>query len=231
MKYKTRNGLWKHSQHCVFEMTDKSKTDKDMIWELISQQKEVQQFLMEQNKQLISYTKTVQTGSNNNNTNSNNKFNLNVFLNEQCKNAVNMTDFLTNMKVDISDLEQTGQLGYVDGISRIFLNHLKEMHIYERPVHCSDLKRETVYIKHENQWNVDKTKLSDAIKAIAQKNLNQINSWIEKHPECRDPKSSESEMFVQLSHEACGGSSTQERQRLNEKIMKNILKVVSITKE
>jgi hypothetical protein len=246
--YSDRTGLWRHKKICVVtpdrpENTivlkeSSGKYDKDIIWELIGQQKEVQQFLIEQNKQLLENAKAgIQKNSNNttttNNTNSHNKFNLNFFLNEQCKNAINMKDFLTNIKVDVSDLEETGKVGYVEGISRIFLNHLKDLDIYERPLHCSDIKRETVYIKDENQWNkedVDKTQLQEAVRGVAQKNLNQIKPWVEQHPACRDPKSKESETFVQLSHEACHGNNNQETQKMHEKIIKNILRNITINK-
>ena len=230
----------------------------DMITNLIHQNKDLQSLLIEQNNRLIEQTTTILDQNNklveqnkllsedvrgttvvvNNSTNSNvtnnsNQFNLNFFLNEQCKNAVNMVDFLNSLKVTVKDLENTGQLGYVDGISRIFVNGLLDMDVSERPVHCSDLKRETVYVRDDNKWNKDdpeKNRMKKAVQRVAQKNLQQIREWISQHPECKDTRSPESDIFVTLSQHATGGSSTQENNRLEDKIMKNVLKSIVINK-
>jgi uncharacterized C2H2 Zn-finger protein len=255
-QYVSRGSFWKHTSKChsklenLITVTDPSKNTvytEEVILELVKQNKELQNLLADQNKELqtllidqnnkfmeeMKNSKMTVTNSNNN-SNNNNHFNIQFFLNTQCKDAINLMDFLDSLKVQIEDLEKTGQLGYVDGISRIFVNGLKEMDVCMRPIHCSDLKRETVYVKDENKWDkddTDKTKLKYAVKRVAQKNLAQIRPWIEQHPECKDTSTPESETFVQLSHHAIGGCSTTETDKLEEKIMKNILKEIVLDKK
>lgn len=262
--YQHRSSYWKHIRLCVTEETAEQQKTKileniftpDMITNLISQNKELQKLLVdqnttfmerttaiidqnsklvEQNKQLIEENRpsTVVVHNSTSSNITNNQFNLNFFLNEQCKNAVNMVDFLNSLKVTVKDLENTGQLGYVDGISRIFVNGLLDMNVCERPVHCTDLKRETVYVRDDNKWNKDDSEkriMKDAVQKVARKNLQQIKEWIHAHPECKNTSSPESETFVQLSQHATGGSSTQENNRLEEKIIKNVLKSIVIDK-
>jgi len=245
-EYTTRAGYWKHSKKYHADLENLlSKTDasnntvisQDVVVELIKQNKELQTMLVDQHNKYMEDMKQgstiINTNNNSNNNNTNNHFNLQFFLNNQCKDALNMVDFIDSLKVQIEDLERTGQLGYVDGISRIFINGLKDMDICMRPVHCSDLKRETVYVKHENRWDKDdaeKTKLKQAVQKVAQKNLAQLRNWLEKNPTCKDTSTPESEIFVQLSHNAIGGCSRNETDRLDDKIMKNILKEVVVDK-
>ena len=256
-QYVSRGSFWKHTSKChsklenLLTVTDPAKETvftEEVIIELVKQNKELQTLLADQNKEIqnliidqnakfieeIKSSKMMVTNSNNNSNNNNNHFNIQFFLNTQCKDAVNLVDFLDSLKVQVEDLEKTGQLGYVDGISRIFLNGLKDMDVCMRPIHCSDLKRETVYVKDENKWDKDdpeKTKLKHAVQRVAQKNLAQIRPWLEQNPACKDTKSPESETFVQLSHNAIGGCSTAETDRLEEKIMKNILREVVLDKK
>ena len=260
--YQHRSSYWRHSQTCQDPNQKKTELlenifTPDMITNLIHHNKDLQNLLVEQNNKLIEQTSTIidqntklaeqnkllsegNRGTNvvvNHSTSStitnHNQFNLNFFLNEQCKNAVNMVDFLNSLKVTVKDLENTGQLGFVDGISRIFVNGLLDMDVATRPVHCSDLKRETVYVRDDNKWNKDdpnKNRMKSAVQRVAQKNLQQIREWIDQHPECRDTTSKESEEFVILSQHATGGCSTQENDRLEEKIVKNVLKNIVIDK-
>jgi len=161
-QYKSRVGLWKHKQLCselpseypnVIDNKVHTQThNTDTIIELIKQNQEFKELILEQNKQLVELSQKPTT-TNNTINNNHQKFNLNFFLNEQCKDAINMSDFLENMELDMEDLRETGRLGYVEGISRILVNKLRELDTYKRPLHCTDLKRETLYIKENDEWS------------------------------------------------------------------------------
>jgi hypothetical protein len=158
-KFNDRAGLWRHKKKCnIVENkndTDKKEeimNDKELIQYLLKENSEFKQLMIEQNKQMIELAKN--SGHHNNNTTNNNQqFNLNFYLNETCKNAMNITDFVSQLNVSVKDLEETGRLGYAEGISKIFINGLKQISVSDRPIHCSDLKRETLYIKDNNEWN------------------------------------------------------------------------------
>ena len=182
--YSYHSGLIKHKQKCklqkkesIPEICNNSQITPELIVELIHQNKELQQTLIDQNKTIMELAQ--KAGNNNNNNNSNNKtFNLQVFLNETCKDAINLTDFVNQIQVSISDLEETGKLGYAEGISKVFIKNLNDIDYSNRPIHCSDSKRETLYIKDDNQWIKDdeqKTNLTKAIKQVASKNIKKIS--------------------------------------------------------
>jgi hypothetical protein len=167
------------------------------------------------------------------NNNSNNKtFNLNVFLNEHCKDAMNIMDFVDSLKLQLSDLESVGKLGFVEGISNIIVKNLKALDVHKRPVHCSDSKREVMYIKDENKWekeNEDKQKLRKAIKRIANKNSKLLPIFKEKYPDCIKSISPYSDQYNKLIIEAMGGSGNEDFDNEN-KIIKKIAKEVTIDK-
>ena len=155
--YKYKSGLSRHHRICVQkpeEQINSTFTPK-MFCELLKQNNELTKQIIEMSSKPIT-----------NNTN-NNSFNLNFFLNETCKDALNISDFVNQLQVGIKDLEETGRLGYAEGISKIFINGLKQLDVNQRPVHCSDSKRETMYIKDENQWTNENTILTDAIRSVA----------------------------------------------------------------
>jgi hypothetical protein len=200
-KYKSRVGIWRHRKICnpqnfsllVDKLPDTDKDDtqfnknntEDLIQYLMKENSEFKQLIIDQNKQIIDLAKN--SGSyNNNTTNNNNAFNLNFFLNETCKDAMNIMDFVNQLQLSINDLENTASLGFAGGISKIFINGLKNIDVNNRPLHCSDLKRETIYIKNDNQWNKDsddKLMLTNAIKRVAHKNMKLIHQWTKLHPE------------------------------------------------
>jgi len=188
--------------------------------------------MFEQNKHMIEITKTV--GNNNNNTtNNNNSFNLNFFLNETCKNAMNIMDFVSQLQVGIKDLEETGRLGFAQGISKIFINGLKQIDINDRPIHCSDFKRETLYIKNNNEWNKeteDKAVLTNAIKHVAHKNMKQISEWTKVNKEYNDSDSKQNDKYLKIVSESMSGSSQEETNKNYTKIIKNIVKETVIDK-
>jgi hypothetical protein len=255
------NALWKHKKKCEFisnEETNKLQNtmisnmitpkifldilnqSKELQNVLIEQTKELQNKLLEkedqlleQNKQLIEMSKKPSMVNSNNNNNNNNQFNLNFFLNETCKNAMNIQEFINSIKLTTQDFETTGRLGFVDGISRIFINELKGLEVERRPLHCTDVKRETVYVKDNDSWekeNLEKKKLKWAINSIAQLNLNQVQEWQKEYPECKENNTVANTRFNEMAMVALGGFGDEQEKKFNDKIMKNVLKEVVITK-
>ena len=248
--YKSRVGLWKHKQLCSdaidvsYNMVDNiahqssemtiQPTESNTIIELIRQNQEFKELIMEQNKQLIELAQKPTTTNNNMNTiNNNQKFNLNFFLNEQCKDAMNMSDFLENMQLDIEDLTETGRLGYVGGISRILVNKLREIDTYKRPLHCTDMKREILYIRENDEWSKEdnyKETLKELVDRVANKNCKTMSQWTEEHPNYTEMDSYENQEFMRLSNAILGGFGDQECKQFRDKITRNAIKEVVIHK-
>ena len=248
--YKSRVGLWKHKQLCSdaidvsYNMVDNiahqssemtiQSTESNTIIELIRQNQEFKELIMEQNKQLIELAQKPTTTNNNMNTiNNNQKFNLNFFLNEQCKDAMNMSDFLENMQLDIEDLTETGRLGYVGGISRILVNKLREIDTYKRPLHCTDMKREILYIRENDEWSKEdnyKETLKELVDRVANKNCKTMSQWTEEHPNYTEMDSFENQEFMRLSNAILGGFGDQECKQFRDKITRNVIKEVVIHK-
>jgi hypothetical protein len=168
----------------------------------------------------------------NNTNNTTNNFNLNLFLNEKCKDAINITDFVNSLVVTINDLEETARIGYAEGISKIFVNGLKQLDVYKRPIHCSDLKREVLYIKDQDNWSKDddKTHLLQAIKNVGNKNIRQISEWQKINPQFNNPESKQNDQYLSMLCNVMSGGSKEESLKNYEKIVKNISKVVVIDK-
>jgi len=226
--------LWKHKQR-NHNVKTKNAITTEMFMEFMKNSQELQNVLLEQNNKLfeLANKQTITNTNSNNTTNNNNQFNLQFFLNETCKDALNITDFINSLQLKVSDFETTGRLGYVEGISRIILNGIKDMDISKRPVHCTDLKRETVYIKHENEWekeNSDKKKLKWAINSVAQMNLKQLPNWQLENPECINMDTRQNEELIKYSLAALGGQYKEEEDKYMDKIMKNVLKEVVVDK-
>jgi hypothetical protein len=244
--YKDNSGLWRHKKKCIIINTpqtllptieDLKSHDKqqELIEYLLKENSEFKQMMIEQTKNMVEIAKN--SGNNNNNTTSNivnnNNFNLNLFLNETCKNAMNIMDFVNQLQVGINDLEETGRLGFSEGIAKIFVNGLKQMDVSDRPIHCSDSKREIVYIKDKNQWNKeseDKTLLTNAIKHVACKNMKQISEWTKDHPEYNDSTSKQNDKYLKIVCESMSGSSKEETSKNYNKIIKSIIKETIIDK-
>jgi hypothetical protein len=171
---------------------------------------------------------------NNNTTNIENKtFNLNLFLNETCKNAMNISDFVSSIQVNLEDLEYTGRQGYIQGISNIILNNLQKLEQHERPLHCNDLKREILYIKENNKWEKEKDNkpiLTKAIKTIANENIKQIKFWREKYPDCTDADSKKNNLYLKIVSNSMNGLTEEEGHRNIDKIISNVAKEVIIDK-
>lgn len=225
--FKSRGGLWKHKKKCCNKTNDTN--NKDLIMLLIKENSEFKNMII---KVLDNGTHNT-TNNTNNTNNSNNTFNLNVYLNETCKNAMNITDFISQLHIGIKDLEETGRVGFSEGISKIFINGLKQIDITDRPIHCSDTKRDTLYIKDDNEWIKDdeqKTTLTKAIKHVAHKNIKQISEWQKLYPEFNDPESKQNDKYLKIICESMSGSSQQETNKNYNKIIKNIAKETVIDK-
>jgi hypothetical protein len=248
-KYKDNSGLWRHKNkgkcknYNAIE-TDDIKVDKlhdkdDLIIMLIKENSEFKNMMIGQQNMMMEQQniimKVIENGTNNTNithTNSHNKaFNLNFFLNETCKDAMNITDFVDSIKLQLSDLEKVGEVGYVEGISNIIIKNLNDLDETKRPVHCTDKKRETIYIKDQGQWEKDdnKTKLKKSINKIANKNIKLISQFREKYPECRKSESKISDKYNKMIIEAMGGPGDNNVEK-EEKIIRNITKVTTINK-
>jgi hypothetical protein len=232
--YESRNGLWKHKKNChekeISNENGLPELTPELILTLIKQNTDFQQLIIEQNKTIIELSKNV--GNQNNNVHSNNKsFNLNFFLNETCKDAMNITDFVDSLKLQLSDLEKVGELGYVEGISSIIINNLKELDVTQRPVHCTDKKRETIYIKDEDKWEKDEEnkKMHRLVKKVADKNARMLPKFKEKYPEYRKSTSRYSDQYNKILIESMGGSGDNDFEK-EEKIIKRVSKEVVVEK-
>jgi len=233
-EYKSRVGLWKHKKICNIDII--SETDKD---ENIDKDQLIL-MLVKQNSELIKETsefknmmmEVIKNGTHNTtHTNSHNKtFNLQFFLNETCKDAMNIMDFVDSVKLQLSDLENVGKIGYVEGISSIIVKNLNSLDETKRPVHCTDAKREVMYIKDEDKWekeNENKQKMRKVIKHIAHKNSKLLTDFKNKHPDCVKSESRYSDKYDKLVIEAMGGKGDNDLEK-EDKIIKNIAKEVTI---
>jgi hypothetical protein len=245
-EFKNRSGLWKHKQIC-YSIKDKiekkitfnkNKSHPDLIMYLIQENKEIKQMLFDQQKdhqnQIFEVIRngTRNNNSTNTNTNSHNKtFNLQLFLNETCKDAMNIMDFVDSIKLQLSDLENVGKVGFVEGISNIIVKNLNALDISQRPVHCTDKKREVMYVKDHDKWAKDENnnnKIRKAIKRVVCKNQRLIPKFKEAHPDCNTYHSKFSDQYNKIIVEAMGSSGDVEKE---EKIIRNISKIVTIDKE
>ena len=230
--YKSRVGLWGHKKKCMKkeEINETIETqdfnDKDLILSLIQQNNELQKQMLE----------VIKNGTNINNTVNNNchnkTFNLQVFLNETCKDAMNIMDFVDSIKIQLSDIESIGELGYVNGMSKLIIKHLNALDENMRPVHCSDPKRDSLYVKDKNVWekeDPENKKIKKAIKYISNKNICALPEWKAKYPDCIYSDSNKSDQYNHIVLEAMGGSGDNDAEKAD-KIVKKIAKVVTIDK-
>ena len=176
---------------------------------------------------------TITNNTNNSHNTTNNTFNLNVFLNETCKDAMNITDFVSSIKMELDDLEHVGRTGYIQGISNILIKNLNNIEQHLRPLHCSDFKREILYIKDNNKWIKDtenKPILTNAIKLIANQNIKQINKWVQQHPDCVKSDSKKNDLYLKIVSNSMNGSTKEESDKNINKIITNVAKNVTINK-
>ena len=228
--YKERTGLWKHKKQCII-IDEQSNyddideiTDKKLMMMLIKDNNDLKQLILD----------VVKNGTTNiTHTNSHNKtFNLQVFLNETCKDAMNIMEFVDSIKLQLSDFERVGEVGFVNGISDIIIKNLKQLDITERPIHCTDKKREIMYVKDDNKWEKDddtNKKVRKAIKYIANKNINLMEAYKALHPDCQKSHSIYSDSYNKFVIEALGGSGNEDCDN-EDKIISRLSKVVTIEK-
>ena len=250
-KYKHRSSLCKHKKLCVNpeplkidtnlviellkQNKEKEMNDKEMMMTILKENSELKTMILDMCKTMTA-TATASGTTNNNNTinnTTNNNFNLNVFLNETCKDALNLADFVSSLQVKLKDLEETAKIGYTEGVSRIFINGLNELEVNMRPIHCSDAKRETLYIKNDDKWtkeDSDKTNITKAVKKVSNKNIQQIFEWQKKYPEYKDPESKQNDKYLEMLSGVMGGSTDDEQSKNLDKIIRNITKEVIIDK-
>lgn len=228
--YKTQSGLWKHEKKCQSQIEEIEKVQQptqnnlqEVIVSLVQENKEMRQMLVQQQQ---NYKEQLDSLIPNIGNNNNNKFNLNIFLNEHCKDAVNIMDFVNNLPIQLDDLEKTGKLGYINSMTNIIVNGLKELEFNKRPLHCSDLKRETIYIKDNDSWekdNEEKDKLKKAISCIKRRNLQQLPEWMEQHPHCSNTGSKENEDYLQIVSNSMITDDSKESKILVKEIMKTVV--------
>jgi len=227
-EFKNRSGLWKHNKKCNSSTDIKPSNDNkdELIEYLVKENKEIKELILElAKKDTYSHCTT--------NNNSHNKtFNLQFFLNETCKDAMNIMDFVNSIQLQLSDLESVGKLGFVEGISNIITTNLKALDITQRPVHCTDKKRETIYVKDEDKWekeDQEKIKLRKAVKRVATKNMCLLPKFREAYPDCNKSSSLYSDQYNKIIVESCGGTGDNDLEK-EDKIIRNITKMVTIDK-
>ena len=205
--------------------TESNSSNNDMLMELIKQNNELQKQIIE----MLKEPKTV-NNTNNNTNNTNIQFNIHQFLNETCKNAPNFSDFIENIQVSENDLENNATMGFVNGMTKLIVDNLKQMELNDRPIHCTDVKRETIYVKEENQWDKEKSRIviQRGIQEITRKNMCQLTEWREENPEYEDMDSEIGEKSIILQQNLMAGS---KRDEFYPKIIKNIAKETILDKK
>ena len=236
-RLKTNSGLWKHKKSCKTTNNEQTETDQNLVIELIKQNEEFKSMLLEQNNKMLEtfsdVCKNNNNITNNGNINSHNKaFNLNVFLNEDCKDAMNVTQFIDSFNLQLSDFENVGNLGFVNGISDIIIKKLKSLDENERPIHCTDQKRQVLYAKVIDKWEKegdDNKILRRIIKCVAFKNSKNIQLFRDKYPDCMNWDSKHADRYQILRIESLGGLNNEDIDNEN-KIIRKITREITIDK-
>lgn len=229
---------------CTVATTGITPLHMDIIYELLKQNNEFKELMAEQYKQSQELYKQSQEfqqqileiskeGKTINNNQTNN-FNMNLFLNEKCKDAVNIMDFVNSLQIKSDDLDVIGEIGYINGMTKVFMSGINELDVYKRPIHCSDLKRETLYIKDQNVWEKEKDNkpiIMNALKQVAHKNIKHLPTWIAENPACNDTTSKKNYEYLKMLGKLMGGDSKEEEDDKLFKVIKNIIREVVIKKE
>ena len=225
--YKHLSSLCAHKKKCLHKNNEECVNKDNLISVLLTQNKELIDLLKN------GITNNI-TNNNTNNMNIDNKtFNLTFFLNETCKDAINITDFVSSIKVNLEDLENTGRQGYIQGITSIILNKLNNLEQHMRPLHCSNSKQEVLYIKDNDEWTKEsqnKPILTKAIKTIANENIKQIKHWKDKHINCSNSESKKNDLYLKIVSNSMNGLTEEEGNKNISKIISNVAKEVTIDK-
>jgi len=252
-EYNARSSIWYHKKNCVqkkqqqkqqkqqkqqtkHQLQDENLFTKEIIIDLLKQNKDLQTHIIEMSKEskITNITNNNNINTSNTSNTTNNQFNLAMFLNETCKDALNIDDFMNSLKVTVEDLIQTGKLGFVKGISRIFLEGLKQLDVTKRPFHCTDIKRETVYIKDQNTWEKEtseKTRMKQALNQVVRKNLNMLPEWQSQHPNFLKSNTQDNDDYIRISLSSLGSEYKDEQDKMDDKIIKTILKEIVLDKK
>ena len=248
LKCNSRTTLWRHRKNC--NVQPPSAITSDLIIALINDNKDTKQLMIQILQNIVPISQTQQLTTvpmtpiqpsivsgniykNSNNKITNNSFNLNFFLNETCKDAMDIMEFVDSINLTVEDLERVGELGYADGISHIFVKHLKELVKEMRPLHCCDLKREVIYVRNNNQWLkhiIDKQILIKAIKKLANENIKMIMVWKKMYPDCTEATSRKNDTYLKIVSNSMCGIDKAETEKNMEKIVRNIARCVVIDK-
>ena len=252
--YKYDSGYYRHKKTCIIHDQSTSETiinqpiDSGLVIELLKQNQQFKELMIDQNrqlhqnqehsndlqKQLLEVAKDSKTINNTINNTTNNRFNLNVFLNETCKDAINLNDLIQSIELNTDDFIRTGEIGYVKGISNIMVERIRGMEPHVRPIHCTDLKREIVYVKDSNKWSKEddnKTHLRKAVRIIADKNKQQLYPWQEENPNYEILDTPECEKFFEYAKVSLGGYGKEEDNKFENKIISNLIKESVIDKQ
>ena len=240
--YINRTGLWRHNKKygtsCMMKVVEASKAEnteelKNMINTMMHMNHEFKTQILELYKASAAAAAANPTTIVNNNTNNNNMtncynqtFNLQLFLNEQCKDAMNMKDFVNSIQLDTDDLESVGKLGYVEGMSNILITNLNKTELHKRPVHCSDIKRETLYVKDADKWEQDGPdyeKMTNAVLSVEHKNVRLMGEWAAQHPRCMDSNSNENVQYFKLSKTITDGEKDGNISKIIKRVAKNVV--------
>ena len=237
--YSSRSSLWYHKKKCteipsedkIVISENKPNTSenndllKDMLVKVIDENKELRKTVQDMIPKIGNTTNTT--------NNITNKFNMNIFLNEECKDALNLMEFIDSLQIQMEDLVNTGKTGFVNGITNIFIRGLRELEMHKRPLHCSDLKREVLYVKDNDTWekeNENKDKITKAINSIKRNNMQQITSWLEENEDTIVNDKDKSDEYLQILQNSLGGSGDQQDKNI-QKIIKNVAKEVCLSKK
>lgn len=239
-EYVHASSLSKHRKVCIKaieEIIEEKQTKQPqndsmlkMFTKMMEENEELRNLMVEQNDKMLDVmekTKPTMT-TNNNIINNNQKVSINMFLNNNCSNAINFTDFIHRIEVSQNDLENNANMGFIDGITKIFMDNLKQLSVYERPIHCTDIKREIMYIKDEDKWQKEEndTKLQHAIQEVSRKSVTTLSNWKESNPEEYEDADSEfSNKCLAIQQHSIAGNN---RDNYYQKVIKNVAKDVQI---
>jgi hypothetical protein len=245
--YKHASGLSRHKKQCKttphFQSTPLQVDDHlqmNLILELVKQNQEFKQLLIEQTSTILEVAKSTQTNninhtiSNSNNNSHNKTFNLNFFLNETCKDAMNMKDFIKSLELTLPELEKMGEIGFAEGMSRLFVDRLNKLDITKRPIHCSDVKREIIHIKDDNKWECDNANLDRLRKIIKQltiKNILRVDDWKKANAGCTEYNSRKNGQYLKIHIQALGPVDDDEVKRDFGKIIRRVAETTAIDKK
>lgn len=228
--YKHHSSLWNHRRICV-EIVNEEIIDptNETIIALLKQNQEFKELILQQNKDITNITNNTYNTTTNNNQN----FNLNFFLNTTCKDALNMTEFIKNIEIDFKDIENIGRNGYVEGMTNMILSRIRDLDVTKRPLHCTDLKRETMYIKDNNQWEKDtpnNSKLHNMISIVAKQNYQTLPLWRQKHPDCFDGNHPQYSFCLDMMRNILGDVG-EGQIKLDNKVIKNLSRHILVDKK